>query len=94
MDGPSLSSVPPGSADGRGLSVLLGPLNYRLNGLLSELGLFFVEAGWARLPEGLLMTGETTPLLLGTLCPSGVCNLALAGHPNSWTEGGGEDRVL
>lgn len=62
MEGPSLSSVPPGSADGRGLSFSLGPLNYCPNGLLSELGLFFVEAGWARLPEGLLMTGETTPL--------------------------------
>lgn len=53
---PVPSPNPPGSADGCGLSFSLGPLKYGLHGLLSELGLFFVEAGWARLPKGLLMT--------------------------------------
>lgn len=37
-----------------------GPWNVCLKGLLSELDLS-VEAGWAYLPRGLLMTGETCP---------------------------------
>lgn len=60
-DCPSPSSIPAGAADGGGLSLLLGPLHYGLRGILSELRLFFVEAGWAQLAGGLLMAGETCP---------------------------------
>lgn len=57
------------------VSFSLGPLKYGRHGLLSELGLFFVEAGWARLPKGLLMTRPApwgpSHSSLGPLFPSG-----------------------
>lgn len=64
----SPSSVLPGSADGHSLSLLLGPLNFGLNGLLSELGLLFAEAGWAELPGRLLMNRQA-PVPMGITPP-------------------------